>query len=379
MLTAKQVQNAKRGRHLDAKGLYLEVSPTGSKRWLLRYSRRGGRGVTEAALGSVEFVSLAQAREKAFDFRRRLASGLAPIAPRRTSFGQVALDVAAMKAATLKQPAPTYNQLRYTSPLTDRDVASITVDDVLSILQPIWTTKPAVAERVRSLMEATLDAAKIRGLRTAENPARWRGTLALVLPRRVTLSRGHFAALPYDQIKGLMTALDQDLGVVSRAFRFTVLCALRKGETMGLRWSDISTDCATGPVAIIPPDKTKQAREHRVPLSSGALAVIEEQRTFRDDGDEYVFPSLIKRGQPLNPCAFNNMLKRLGFEGTPHGVARSSFRDWIADCTEFPRDLAEMCLGHVVSGVEGVYRRSDMLERRRAIMQAWSDFIVESH
>jgi integrase len=375
MLTAKHVQNAKSGRHLDAKGLYLEVSPTGSKRWLLRYSRRGGRGVTEAALGAVEFVSLAQAREKAFDFRRRLASGLAPIAPRRTSFGQVALDVAAMKAATLKQPARTYNQLRYTATLTDRDVASITVDDVLSILQPIWTTKPAVAERVRSLIEATLDAAKIRGLRTAENSARWRGTLALVLPRRVTLSRGHFTALPYDQIRGLMTALDQDQGVVSRAFRFTLLCALRKGETTNLRWSDISTN-GDGPVAIIPADKTKQAREHRVPLSSGALAVIAEQAAVREHTDEYVFPSSIKLGQPLNPCAFNNILRRMGFDGTPHGIARSSFRDWIADCTEFPRDLAEMCLGHVVSGVEGAYRRSDMLERRRAIMQAWSNFIV---
>jgi integrase len=376
MLTAKQVQSAKSGRHLDAKGLYLEVSPTGSKRWLIRFSRPGGRGVTEAALGSVEFVSLAQAREKAFDFRRRLASGLAPIAPRRTSFGQVASDVAAMKAATLKQPARTYNQLRYTSLLADRDVASITVDDVLSILQPIWTTKPAVAERVRSLIEATLDAARIRGLRTGENPARWRGTLALVLPRRVTLSRGHFAALPYDQIKGLMTALDQDQGVVSRAFRFTILCALRKGETMNARWSDIVPDNGSGMMLVIPADRTKQAREHRVPLSSGALALIEEQRALRGPDDEYVFPSHIKLGQPLNPCAFNNMLRRMGFEGTPHGIARSSFRDWIADCTEFPRDLAEMCLGHIVSGVEGAYRRSDMLERRRAIMQAWSNFIV---
>ena len=374
MLTAKQVQNAKRGRHLDAKGLYLEVSPTGSKRWLLRYSRPSGRGVTESALGSVEFVTLAQAREKAFDFRRSLASGLAPIAPRRTSFGQVANDVAAMKAATLKQPARTYNQLRYTSPLADRDVASITVDDVLSILQPIWTTKPAVAERVRSLIEATLDAAKIRGLRSNDNPARWRGTLALVLPRRVTLSRGHFAALPYDEIKGLMTALDQDQGLVSRAFRFTVLCALRKGETMGLRWSDISTN-GDGAVLTIPADRTKQAREHRVPLSTGALALIAQQRALRDEGD-LIFPSPIKIGVPMHPGAFNDLLARLGYKATPHGVARSSFRDWIADCTEFPRDLAEMCLGHVVSGVEGAYRRSDMLERRRAIMQAWSNFIV---
>jgi integrase len=373
MLTAKQVQSAKSGRHLDAKGLYLEVSPTGSKRWLLRYSRPGGRGVTESALGSVEFVSLAQAREKAFDFRRSLASGLAPIAPRRTSFGQVANDVAAMKAATLKQPARTYNQLRYTAPLADRDVASITVDDVLSILQPIWTTKPAVAERVRSLIEATLDAAKIRGLRSNDNPARWRGTLALVLPRRVTLSRGHFTALPYDQIKGLMTALDQDQGVVSRAFRFTILCALRKGETMGLRWSDISTN-GDGPVLTIPADRTKQAREHRVPLSSGALALIEEQRALRDEGD-LIFPSPIKIGVTMHPGAFNDLLARLGHKATPHGVARSSFRDYVADCTDFPRDLAEMCLGHVVTGVEGSYRRSDMLSRRRAIMESWSKFI----
>jgi integrase len=375
MLTTKHVQNAKSGRHLDGKGLYLEVSPTGSKRWLLRYSRPGGRGVTEAALGSVEFVTLASAREKAFDFRRRLASGLAPIAPRRTSFGQVAKDVAAMKDASLKQSNVWHRLLKYTAPIADRDVASITVEDVLSILSPIWGTKPAAANRARAMIEATLDAAKVRGLRTGENPARWRGTLALVLPRRPALVRGHHSALPYDQIRGLMTALEADPGVVSRAFRFTVLCAARKGEMINLHWSNMSTN-GDGPIAIISADRTKQGKEHRIPLSTGALAVIAEQSAVRADGDEYVFPSPTKPGQSLKMSTFNDLLERMGFEGTPHGIARSSFRDYIADCTEFPRDLAEMCLGHVVAGVEGAYRRSDMLERRRAIMQAWSNFIV---
>ena len=133
--------------------------------------------------------------------------------------------------------------------------------------------------------------------------------------------------------------------MASRAFRFTVLCALRKGETTNLRWSDISSN-GDGPVLTISADRTKQAREHRVPLSSGALALIEEQRALRGD-DDLIFPSPIKIGVPMHPGVFNDLLARMGYKATPHGVARSSFRDWIADCTEFPRDLAEMCLGHV--------------------------------
>jgi integrase len=379
-LTIKQVANSKPGRVDDkgGTGLILETSPTLRRRWLIRFSRPNGGGVTEATLGQFPYVTLSEAREKAFDFRRRLSQGLSPVTPKHVTYMSIESDVLSYRSQSAKNPPLALRAgkglLRYIKPLHDLSVASITTDQVLGVLLPIWTTKPTVAKRVRVLVESTLDAGHVRGLRSADNVARWKGHLAHVLPAPPTLTRGHHKALAYADVPNLMRRLAQIDSTAARCMRLTILCALRKNETMNARWSDLSSN-GEGAVLIVPPERMKGGREFRIPMSSGALAVIEEQRAQGLLGD-LIFPSGIKIGQPMNGTTPNDLLNRLGTMATPHGIARSSFRDYIADCTEFPRDLAEMCLGHVVSGVEGAYRRSDMLERRRAIMKAWSNFIV---
>ena len=380
-LTAKSVVNSKPGRlsEGDGSGLTLETSPGGRRRWLIRFSRPNGAGVTEATLGQFPYVTLQEAREKAFDFRRRLEHGLPPTAPKRVTIATLSADVLATRSSTAKNPRLALRAGsglgRHTKPLRDLAVGSITTDQVLGVLLPIWTTKPTVAKRVRVLIEATLDAAKVKGLRSGENVARWKGHLSHVLPARPTLTRGHHRALAYGAVPALMRQLEATTSTAARAMRLTILCALRKNETLGLLWTDIVPDNGSGMMLVIPANRMKSGHEFRVPLSSAALAVIEEQRAIDRSGD-LIFGSQVKVGQPMNLTTLNDLLLRLRVDGTPHGIARSSFRDYIADCTEFPRDLAEACLGHVVAGAEGAYRRSDMLERRRAIMQAWSNFVV---
>jgi integrase len=335
--------------------------------------------VTESTLGQYPYVTLAEAREKAFDFRRRHSQGLSPVAPSRVTYGSLESEVLATRSQSAKNPRLALRQgnglTRYTKALEHRSVASIETSDVLGVLTPIWTTKPTVAKRVRTLIESVLDAGRVKGIRSGENVARWKGHLSHVLPARPTLTRGHHKALAYSAVPPLMRQLEKARSTAARCMRLTILLALRKNETLNARWTDIVPDNGSGMMLVIPAERMKEGREFRVPLSSGAWTVIEEQRALGLEGD-LMFPSSIKVGQPLNATTLNDLLLRLGAVATPHGIARSSFRDYIADCTEFPRDLAEMCLGHVVAGVEGAYRRSDMLERRRAIMQAWSNFIV---
>jgi integrase len=375
MLTVKFIATAPPGRHLDHRGLYLEVSATGRKRWVLRYSR--DKRVTEASLGSVEFVGLAQAREKAFDFRRKLTNGETPATSKvRITFGHVAGDVLAAKVARFKRGSSSestwHRCLHYLAPLSDRDCQSISVDDVTAILKPLHVAKPSMAERVRSSLEAILDAAKVRGLRTGDNPAKWKETLSHLLPRRQFLSRGHNAAMPYTEVPAFMRRLEQETSVVSLAFRFTILCALRKNETSNLKYSDISND-----ILIIPPERMKQKREHRVPLCAPALAIIAEQRAL-GDASELIFPSHNSRLQPLGRNCFNDCLARYGLDFTPHGF-RSSFSDWAHDQTEHSVETIEGALAHLVgNAVSRSYRRGDNLDRRRALMNDWAIFLTKA-
>lgn len=381
MLTARFIATAPTGRHLDSRGLYLEVSSTGRKRYVLRYTR--DKRVSEAALGSAEFVTLAQARERAFDFRRKIANGETTRVPQLVTFGALAAEVLAQRSQSFKQGASTFagweRRLRYTKPISDRSVGSIELADVLAILKPIWTSKPTMANGVRATIEAVLDAAKVKGLRSGDNPAKWRETLSYLLPTQRSLVRGHNEAMAYAEVAAFMRRLEAEGSVISRSLRLTILCALRKNETAGLVWSNIQGD-----VLVIPAERMKTKREHRVPLSSGALAVLEEQseifsttRSARNE-DGFIFPSPIHAGRPLHLNAFNNLMKRLGAgSATPHGF-RSSFRDFCGDETDFPREIAEAALAHVVGGVEGSYRRGDALEKRKALMQAWSNFICQS-
>ena len=378
MLTAKFVATAKPGRHLDLRGLYLEVSPTGKRRWVLRYSR--DKRVSEAAIGSAEFVSLAQARDKAFEFRRKIANGEPTHAPKIVTFGAMAAEVLAARSQSFKQGASTLEgwerRLSYTKAISERSVASVSLEDVLAILKPIWTSKPVMAAGVRGTIEIILDAAKAKELRSGDNPARWREALSHLLPSQRGLVRGHNEAMPYADVPAFMRQLASEQTNIARALRFTILCGLRKNETLNLVWGDICGDVgSSGAVLTIPPERMKTKREHRVPLSSGAMAVLAEQRAL-SDGAGFIFPSPIKPGLPLHLRCFNETMVRLGVAGTPHGF-RSSFRDFCGDETDFPREIAEAALAHVVGGVEGSYRRGTAFEKRKGLMEDWSNFLCQ--
>jgi integrase len=368
-LTARAVQTAKPGRHGDGDGLWLSVSPTRSKRWILRWSRPNGAGVTETSLGDASLITLSEARTRSFEFRRSLALGTVSV--KRTTFSALAKDVLAAKSLSFKPGTTTPQQWQrffaLASPLNEKDVAAITIADVLAVLTPLWQTTPSAADRTRNVIEAVLDAAIVRGLRSQPNVARWKGTLSLVLPKRRALVRGHHPAMPYAQVPAFMSRLRESGGLVSRALQFAILTALRKGEVMDMKWTDIDTDVLT-----IPADRMKMGREHRVPLSLAALAILDAQRALGISGD-LVFPNPTT-GKRMNASAFNDALARWDCDFTVHGF-RSSFRDFAGDMTDAPQEVAEACLAHTLGPVERAYRRSDALEKRRALMIEWAEFV----
>jgi integrase len=374
-LTARKVETAKPGKYGDGDGLQLAVSPTGAKKWVLRFLWNGRP--REMGLGSYPEVGLAEARELALKDRRLASSGVDPIAARKgkgvPTFGefadQVARDLAdgfrndkhkAQWAMTLKV---------YAAPLREKPVDKITTEDVLAVLQPIWREKPETASRVRGRIERVLNAAKAKGYRTGENPAAWRGHLENLLSKRSRLSRGHHAAMRYQDVPGFISKLREREAVAALALEFAVLTAARSGEVLGARWPEIDLDAK---VWIIPAERMKAAREHRVPLSEPALAIL--TRLSEANASDYVFPGQ-RAGRPLSVMALEMVLRRMGIDNaTVHGV-RSSFRDWCGNETHFPRELAEHSLAHVIGdAAEQAYRRSDALARRRELMNGWASF-----
>jgi integrase len=241
---------------------------------------------------------------------------------------------------------------------------------VLSALRPIWQAKPETASRVRGRIEKILDAAKAKGLRDGENPARWRGHLENLLPSRQRLSRGHHKAMPYVEVPCFMRRLRNERSMSRLALEFTILTCARTGEVIGARWSEIDLKAK---VWTVPAQRMKTGREHRVPLLAGALKVL---RALPERGpDTHVF-HVQNRDEPLSNMAMAMVLRGLvGSAATVHGF-RSSFRDWSAECTNFPREIAEAALAHTVgNNVERAYRRGDALEKRRQLMTAWDDFV----
>ena len=246
---------------------------------------------------------------------------------------------------------------------------------VLKVLEPIWTTKPETAGRVRGRMESILDWAKVRGYRAGENPARWRGHLDKLLPARSKVRRvEHHAALPYAKLPGFLMSLRDQEGIAARALEFAIVTAARTGEVIGARWSEIDLLEKTW---TVPPGRMKAGREHRVPLSASALAILEEMQPHRHAEDSFVFPGA-KLGRPLSNMAFLMLLRRMGRNNlTAHGF-RSSFRDWAAERTNFPSEVVEMALAHMVgSKVEAAYRRGNLFEKRSRLMAAWATFCNE--
>ena len=254
--------------------------------------------------------------------------------------------------------------------LGDLSIAAINTALVLKVIEPIWTAKPETAARVRGRIEAVVDWAKAREFRNGENPARWRGHLDKLLPARLKVARvRHHAALPFADLQDFMADLRGLDGVSPRALEFAILTAARTGETIGARWEEI--DLKTK-VWIIPPERMKGGREHRVPLSSRALEILE--LIHRESESEFVFPGG-RAGKPLSNMAMLATLRRMNrSDVTAHGF-RSTFSDWAAETTGYPREVVEMALAHAVSDkVEAAYRRGDLFEKRRRIMEDWSTY-----
>lgn len=378
-LTAQKVKTAKAGKYGDGDGLQLVVVPTGSRKWVLRvmFERRA----REFGLGSYPMVSLQEAREKAAELRKLVRSGVDPRAARMKetgvpTFETMVEEVVSSLEAGFRNPkhrAQWRSTLAtYASSLNSLKVDAIETSHILSVLKPIWTTKAETASRVRGRIEKVLDAARAKGFRTAENPARWRGHLDHLLPKQQKLARGHHAAMPYADVPNFLEALRKRDSVASSALEFLILTAARSGEVLGARWDEVDVEAR---VWTVPASRMKASREHRIPLSGRACTIV--KRLSRVKTSELIFPGQM-RGKPLSPTALEMVLRRMKIEKvTVHGF-RSSFRDWAGNETQFPRELAEQALAHVIGDkAEQAYRRSDALERRRALMVAWERFCAQ--
>jgi len=389
-LSARTVESKRKpGLYGDGGGLYLQVGPSGSKAWLFRFMLRGR--AREMGLGSLNAVSLQDARERALRCRKQLASGIDPIEARGAERLQERLDAA--KAITFRECAAAYieahkvawrngkhaeqwkNTLNtYAGPVIgDLAVQGVDTDLVLRVIEPIWKDKPETASRVRGRIEAVLDWAKARGLRTGENPARWRGHLDQLLPKRSKVRLvEHHAALPYLDIGAFVAKLRGQQGVAARTLEFTILTAARTQEVLGATWAEIDMERRTW---TIPAARMKGHREHRVPLSDRALEILEQMREAKQS--DYVFPGG-KEKEPLSNAAMLALVqRRMGHADlTIHGF-RSTFRDWTAEQSNFPREVAEAALAHAVANkAEAAYQRGDLFEKRRKLMTAWSDYIA---
>ncbi|MCS3498681.1 integrase [Bradyrhizobium japonicum] len=378
-LTARKVETAKPGKYSDGGNLYLIVSETGARKWVLRFTWRGR--AKEMGLGSAASVPLADAREKAGTARRKIAQGLNPIEERKRdggipNFGEMADNVREALSAGFrneKHKAQWKSTLEsYAASLRSKPVDTITTDDVLAVLKPIWTTKAETASRVRGRIEKVLDAAKAKGHRDGGNPARWRGHLDHLLPRPSKLARGHHPAMPYDEVAAFVADLRGREALAARALELCILTAARSGEILGMRWGEIDFEKK---VWTVPAHRMKAGREHRVPLSQRATDIL--ARLGEGRSGEFVFPGH-RPGKPLSNMAMEMMLRRMKIENaTVHGF-RSSFRDWAGNETSRPRELIETALAHVIGDkAEQAYRRSDALEKRRQLMEAWATYCTE--
>lgn len=393
-LTAIEVKNVtKPGLHPDGAGLYLKVRATTSgeatstsKSWVFRYMRSGK--ARYLGLGSTRALGLADARLAATQARQQIQQGIDPIEARKELRAQALASGA--RAVTFKECAEALmnthdaswknakhrQQWRNTlkahvyPKMGHLAVSAITTEHVLAVLEPIWTKTPETASRVRGRIEAVLDAAKARGAREGENPARWRSHLANLLPKPSKVCRvRHHAALPFADIAGFMANLRLQDGMAPRALEFTVLTAARTIEALGAQWPEINF---ADKVWTVPAERMKAGKEHRVPLSFRAIEILKALDAVKIN--EFVFAGL-KPGRHLSDMSLLMMLRRSKRDDiTVHGF-RSTFRDWAAETTSFPNFVVEMALAHAIEDkVEGAYRRGDLFQKRRKLMDAWSNY-----
>jgi len=389
-LTAKQVAGATApGSYADGGGLTLEVDVKGRRAWVWRYRRAGRR--REMGLGPAHEVGLAEARAERDRWRATLRGGVDPIdergrmattlAPAIATFGEVADAYIAEHRASWLNPkhadqwAMTLRE--YAKPIRGKPVGEVTTQDILGVLKPIWQSVPETASRLRGRLEVILDAARAAGHipEAASNPARWRGHLDKLLARRTRRSRGHFAAMPWLDVPAFVAALRAESSISALALEFTILTGARSGETRLAAPAEFDLDAG---VWIVPAARMKAGRAHAVPLTARVVEIVRELREAFPHSP-FVFPSLRKPRAPVSDMTLTAFLRRRGLEFTTHGF-RSSFRDWVWEATNFPRDLAEAALAHgLTDQTEAAYRRGGALERRRELMDAWANFIGGQH
>lgn len=390
-LTALAVKNAAPGRHADGAGLHLLVKDSGSRSWVYRYMLNGkSRDVGLGAAGPGG-LSLSQARDRATELRLKVRAGVDPLTERAVAEAEAKAAVQAAKVAgvTFKEMAETHikanrdswrnakHQQQWENTLAtyafpvigDVPVAEVDTPRVLQILEPMWKEKAETASRLRGRIETVLDSAKARGYRTGENPARWRGHLAQILPARTKLSRGHHKAMPYDAIPAFLKRLREREAVAALALEFVILTACRTSEAIEATWPEIDLEKA---IWTIPAARMKAGKEHRVPLSPRAVQILEDMQQV---GSAYVFPGT--RSDSLSSMAMAMLLRRMKADVTVHGF-RSSFRDWAAECTGYSHEVAEMALAHTISNaVERAYRRGDLFDKRCQLMADWAAYCGE--
>jgi integrase len=388
-LKALQVErlSKKPGLYNDGAGLCLRVTSPTARSWVLRYMLDGN--AREMGLGSYPDISLADARGAASEARKLKGQGKDPIAMREAVRAQERVEAA--RAVTFRYCAEAYIAARkdgwknakhaaqwtatletYAMPVIgNMPVQSVDVGMVHKILDPIWSDKTETASRVRGRIESILDWATVREFRRGDNPARWKGHLENLFPRRSKVQKvEHHPALPYAELGAFMGSLKTEEGIGALALQFTILTAARTGEVANAKWSEIDFDES---VWTVPADRMKTGREHRVPLSKPALAILRKRHELRGKS-KFVFPGS-RDAKPISNMAMLQTLRRMGREDlTVHGF-RSTFRDWAAEQTAFPSEVAEAALAHVVGDkVEAAYRRGDLFQKRRKLMISWATF-----
>lgn len=393
-ITALFVRHVKRaGRYSDGRNLYLQVRQstrkepitTANKSWVFRYERFGKD--TWMGLGPYPDVSLRDARELAGKARRQLIKGIDPLTDKRArqcaartehddglTFAECAEQYVESQAPGWSNPKHIDQWRNTLKKLAGPMIGRLPVDQVdtalvMRCIEPIWTTRTETASRLRGRIEAVLDWATVRGYRKGDNPARWRGHLDKLLPRPTQVTRvKHHPALPYSEVGAFMQQLREDSGVASRALELTILTAARTNEVIQAEWSEFDLALKTW---TVPAERMKSKREHRVPLSDAAVAAL---KAVKGRSKRYVFPGH-KRGSHLSNTAMLQVLKRQGRTGiTVHGF-RSTFRDWCAESTNYPSDVAEMALAHTLRDkTEAAYRRGDLFEKRARLMTDWARY-----
>lgn len=388
-MKALEVQRLKQpGLHFvgTVPGLALQVTSSGARSWLLRVMVGGKR--REMGLGGYPAVTLAMAHEKARNARELIRQGIDPIL--LANQAQSALKAEQAKALTFEQCAEAYieaheagwrnekhgqqwrNTLKtYVYPVMgDMLVHDIALAHVLKVLEPIWRTKTETASRLRGRMESVLDWAKGRGYRQGDNPAAWKGNLDAQLPKREKVAKvEHHEALAVSEVGAFMRQLRNQEGTGARALELAILTAARSGEVRGMTWDELDLEAG---LWVVPASRMKAGREHRVPLSTAALELLKAQPVQTET--RLVFPS--PRSGPLSDMTLTAVLRRMSVDAVPHGF-RSTFRDWAAERTNYPNEVCEMALAHVVSDkVEAAYRRGDLFEKRRRLMEDWARFLA---